>query len=49
MSTTALGFTAGFTGEEIEHQLDGFGVKHDFVQLYPDRFHAHQRQGKGRE
>ena len=31
--STALGFTAGFTGEEIKRQLDGFGVKHDFVQL----------------
>lgn len=31
--STALGFTAGFTGEEIKRQLDDFGVKHDFVQL----------------
>ena len=31
--STALGFTAGFTGEEIKRQLDTFGVKHDFVQL----------------
>ena len=31
--STALGFTAGFTGEDIKRQLDGFGVKHDFVQL----------------
>mgnify|MGYP003181568035 FL=1 len=35
--STALGFTAGFTGEEIKRQLDGFGVKHDFVQL-PEGF-----------
>lgn len=35
--STALGFTAGFTGEEIKCQLDGFGVKHDFVQL-PEGF-----------
>ena len=31
--STALGFTAGFTGEEIKRQLDDFGVKHDYVQL----------------
>lgn len=35
--STALGFTAGFTGEEIKHQLDDFDVKHDFVQL-PEGF-----------
>ena len=35
--STALGFTDGFTGEEIKRQLDGFGVKHDFVQL-PEGF-----------
>ena len=35
--STALGFTAGFTGEEIKRQLDGFGIKHDFVQL-PEGF-----------
>ena len=35
--STALDFTAGFTGEEIKRQLDGFGVKHDFVQL-PEGF-----------
>ena len=35
--STALGFTAGFTGEEIKRQLDDFGVKHDFVQL-PEGF-----------
>lgn len=29
----ALGFVAGFTGEEIKHQLNDFGVKSDFVQL----------------
>ena len=30
---TALGFLAGFTGEEIKSQLKDFGVKSDFVQL----------------
>ncbi len=29
----ALGFVAGFTGEEIKHQLKEFGVTSDFVQL----------------
>ncbi len=31
--STALGFVAGFTGEEIKRQLREFGVKSDFVQL----------------
>ena len=31
--STALGFLAGFTGEEIKSQLSGFCVKSDFVQL----------------
>ncbi|MCI6283802.1 1-phosphofructokinase [Selenomonas sp.] len=31
--STALGFVAGFTGDEIERQLDDFPVKHDFVRL----------------
>lgn len=31
--STALGFLAGFTGEEIKKQLKGFGVKNSFVQL----------------
>lgn len=31
--STALGFVAGFTGEEIKRQLQEFGVKSDFVQL----------------
>lgn len=31
--STALGFVAGFTGEEIKRQLQEFGVKNDFVQL----------------
>ena len=31
--STALGFISGFTGREIERQLDEFGVEHDFVQL----------------
>lgn len=30
---TALGFVAGFTGQEIIHQLEGFGCKSDFIQL----------------
>ena len=30
---TALGFLAGFTGEEIKRQLHEFGVTNDFVQL----------------
>ena len=37
IKSTALGFLAGFTGEEIKRQLEGFGVAHDFVQL-PDGF-----------
>lgn len=35
--STALGFLAGFTGEEIKRQLKGFGVTDDFVQL-PEGF-----------
>jgi len=31
--STALGFVAGFTGEEIKRQLKEFGVTSDFVQL----------------
>jgi len=31
--STALGFVAGFTGEEIKRQLQEKGVKSDFVQL----------------
>ena len=31
--STALGFVAGFTGDEIERELDAFPVKHDFVHL----------------
>ena len=31
--TTALGFIAGFTGEEIVTQLNSFGVKEDFIRL----------------
>ena len=33
MDTTALGFIAGFTGEEIVTQLNSFGVKEDFIRL----------------
>lgn len=32
-NNTALGFLAGFTGEEIKRQLHEFGVTNDFVQL----------------
>ena len=31
--STALGFVAGFTGDEIERQLDAFSVHHAFVRL----------------
>ena len=31
--STALGFVAGFTGDEIERELDAFPVHHDFVRL----------------
>ena len=31
--STALGFTAGFTGEEIERQLEEKGIVTDFVRL----------------
>ena len=33
MDTTALGFIAGFTGEEIVTQLKKLGVKEDFIRL----------------
>lgn len=33
LTSTALGFLAGFTGEEIKNQLRQFGVKNEFVQL----------------
>ena len=32
-ANTALGFLAGFTGDEIKHQLHEFGVTNAFVQL----------------
>ena len=31
--STALGFVAGFTGDEIERQLDAFSVRHAFMRL----------------
>ena len=31
--STALGFIAGFTGDEITRQLEGFCVKQDFIRL----------------
>lgn len=33
LDSTALGFTAGFTGKEIEKRLDELGVKTDFIHL----------------
>ena len=35
MSSTALGFIAGFTGQEIRRKLQGLGVTDDFIEL-PD-------------
>lgn len=32
-NTTALGFIAGFTGQEVASQLKDFGVKEDFIRL----------------
>ena len=29
----ALGFVAGFTGEEIEHRLESYGAKTDFIHV----------------
>lgn len=31
--SVALGFTAGFTGREITRQIEGFGCRHDFIEL----------------
>lgn len=31
--STALGFMAGFTGKEIEHKLEDFGAKTDFIHV----------------
>ncbi len=33
VENTALGFTAGFTGEELERQLKAKGIKNDFIRL----------------
>ncbi len=33
ISSTALGFTAGFTGEAIENGLHGLGIRADFIRL----------------
>ena len=33
VESTALGFTAGFTGQEIERQLQSFGCTSDFIHL----------------
>ena len=33
MDTTALGFIAGFTGDEIVRQLNEFGVRESFIRL----------------
>ena len=35
MSSTALGFIAGFTGQEIRRKLQGLGITDDFIEL-PD-------------
>lgn len=34
LTSTALGFTAGFTGNEIVRRLDEMGVTHDFIQAH---------------
>lgn len=34
LTSTALGFTAGFTGNEIVRRLDRMGVTHDFIQVH---------------
>lgn len=33
IESTALGFVAGFTGEEIRNEVEGLGVKSDFIQI----------------
>ena len=33
IENTALGFVAGFTGEEIVRRVEGMGVKSDFIRL----------------
>ena len=33
METIALGFVAGFTGEEIEWRMEGMGVQTDFIRI----------------
>ncbi len=33
MDSIALGFSAGFTGDELEQRLDKLGCKHDFIRI----------------
>lgn len=33
LRSTALGFVAGFTGEEISREIESFGIKSDFIQI----------------
>lgn len=33
LRSTALGFVAGFTGEEISRKIESFGIKSDFIQI----------------
>lgn len=33
VKNTALGFTAGFTGEEIERSIKAFGFESDFIRV----------------
>lgn len=37
IESTAIGFIAGFTGEEIKRQVESFGVKTDFIEI-PNKF-----------
>ena len=33
IESTALGFTAGFTGEEIRRRVDGLGLRSEFIDV----------------
>lgn len=33
LESTALGFLAGFTGQEIKHQMESTGITTDFIEL----------------
>ena len=37
MDSTALGFTAGFVGDEILRRIENIGFKSDFIKLERDR------------